>query len=302
MNHDEQAWLAQLRISRLRLAYRPLSSWKLGPQPSVMYRGALGRALMDLVCVHHDRDCGACRLRRGCMVADWYDPGLAGETGPRPFVLAAATAAGSSLGPAAPFAMNLTLVSPCPRPSGLIEAAVRAGRRGLGSRRVPHILERISAWVNGAWRDVLVDERRVRPWPDPRPIDEMTQLPDYPAGARIVLESPLQLKRRERPSPPEVVNAAVQRVRTVARMQGLTLDRWWPDVQGLPGGWEGLTYARGKRFSRAQDANVDLSGWLGSLHLGPEAGSYADVLAAASLLQIGRKTSAGLGRLSLTWK
>jgi hypothetical protein len=295
-------WIDELRISRARIVYRPLLNWRLSEQPDVMFRGALGAAVLQGVCVRRDRDCSACLVRDDCLVPHWYDPSHGGESGPRPFVISTRTEGGAQLSPTAPLEVELTLVRPCPRPSAMIEALVRSGRHGLGPKRVPHRLERLSVHADSRWVLVIEDERQLTPWPEPATLSNCASVPPDPAGVSIDLYSPLQLKSTRKPRPQDIIDACIQRVRSVARLQGADLQQWWPDLDGLPGGWEDQRLVESSRYSRAQGSPVDMSGWRGTLHLGPEAMAYRDVIAAAELLHIGRKTSAGLGKLRARWR
>ncbi len=298
---SSHVWLTQLRATRLEAVLVPERSWTLGRWPEATLRGALGRALFQLACLRDDRDCRSCRWRLDCPISCWFEPQLAGISRPSCFVPRALHAPGAELGPERPLRMAWTFLLLPPRPSLFLEALVRAARLGLDG--VSHRVARVQVYGKGAPTLVLADERALGDWPEPSPLAQALSIPRQVRGLRLRFERPFQRKGGRPPSPADVVDAAIQRARGVARLQGASILHRWPSLDGLQGSWEGLRQERGTRASASQQGErMPLGGWLGTLRLGPEVAGFTDLLAAAELLHIGRKTSFGLGRLALDWE
>ncbi len=294
-------WLGQLTLTVATASLMPLQAWRPPPQPAVALRGALGAALMDVACLRRDRDCGGCEWTSDCPIVTWYDPGRAGSGRPRPFALRVLEAA-PRVSRESPLVVEWALFEPPPRPSLLLEGLCRAARLGLGRDRVPHRVERLVVRGEGASVTLLRGGEQQGAWPAPAPLVRFVRLPADPIGARVHLLTPVQLHGGRPPDAAELLRSAVGRVRALARTRGVSLNRWWPEPRGLSARWEGLRRVEGGRYSRRQAHRVDLSGWMGTLVLGPEVAAWADLLAAMEVLQIGRHTPAGLGRIAVEWQ
>ena len=256
---------------------------------------------MDIACVRRDRHCNPCDRQADCPIARWYDPGRAGSSSPRPFALRI-LGTPTEANPTGQLVVEWSFLVAPPRPSLVVESLCRAARLGLGPNRVPHRVHELMVQGAGAPVMVLREDRQEGAWPTPAPLGHFVRLPEAPRGARLHLLSPLQLRGSAPPDAGAVLRAAVSRVRSIARGQGLRLDRWWPEPAGLTARWEGLRRVQGSRWSRRQAHAVDLTGWLGTLVLGPAVAAWADLLAAMEVLQLGRQTAAGLGRVTVSWE
>jgi len=286
-------WMQSVHLTVLRARLRPNRAWT-HTEPALALRGALGAAMVHLLCTQDRFACPPCLRKHTCLLPQWYDPGPLRPAAPRPFWLRCRAHPGGRVDPDRPLDATWTFAGPVPRPSLVEEALHVAAARGLGEERVPH--------------DVEVDWRTPEGWSSapagPVPLDALVDVP--PPDARVVLRTVTRLRLRRdgrvlrAPALSEVVASAVQRLRALAPLLG-TVAHVWPAPE--PGG--PLLQARwedGGRWSERQGRPVDLAGAQGAWLLEP--GSWLpwrDVLAAAEVLQLGHGTSAGLGVVRLSF-
>ena len=298
----DPSWMAQLTLTTVHAVLQPEREWQLPPRVSVTVRGALGAAMFDVACQQAHRRCADCAARSSCLLPTWYDPSLGGGHDPRPFALQVEPRGRSVVAPPTPLHVRVRFFGPLPEPELVVQALTRAAESGLGPQRVRHRLTQLTVTGSDAPAAVVRDGERVQAWPTPGLLTRQVQLPLEPRGARVRLISPLQLKvRGAAPTPGELVDAAIGRVRGLARQLGERVDRRWPATEHLPGEWRELRFAQASRKPSSGRGSHDLSGWLGELALGHEALPFVDLLAAAELLHIGRSSSSGLGRVAVTW-
>jgi len=187
-------------------------------------------------------------------------------------------------------------------PGLLLVDAFRAAARRLG-RQDTATWELATLVVHGAGEPaVVVDGGRVRAeWPAPGSLQDRIRLPTTVHSATLRLRSRLQLDRAHtRPTLPLLVRALVHRLRAVQRSLDLPAEPRWPDSSDLAT-LDELRFEEASRASQRQGQQVDLSGWVGSLSVGPEIAPYADLLAIGEVLQVGRHTSEGLGSYTVHW-
>ncbi len=298
-------WSADITATCLYAELVPRRPWVLPPFPEVTLRGAVGRALIELVC-HHDAPlCRDCLDRDHCIVPNWYDPGLTGSAQLRPFVLRSLRPPGSRVSREHPLGIEWVFTEPPPDGFLFHDALLWAVREGLGRERVQHDLKRMIAFSGYQPLEVLAEGISLRPWPAPGPLHRMFELPGGdPYHLTLSLETPFQLKKRKglEPSAAALLDAAVNRLRNVARRQGISILHRWPPFHSVRGIWEDLQLERVSRFSSRQGERVNLDGWTGTIHLQGDLEPWAELLEAAQLLHLGRKTSFGLGRISLDWR
>lgn len=280
-------WLDQVHVTQVRALLFPTRSWTLGRDPSVALRGALGAAMMDLECVREDRQCAPCPHADSCLISSWYDPGR--NTGrSRPFTLWGTPGVGAEVGPERPLVADMTFTEPLPKPELLKLAWDRVGRVGVGHDRIPADVELMVLGGEGSG------------WPGPVPLRQVARVPRGVVRAKLHFDVPLQLKEAGEPTPTAVLEAMINRVRGVARRQGVRIDRWFPNR--LRGYWEQLRHLPGQRFSARQQAELDLSGWTGVLVIDEDADAISDLLGAIEVVGVGRATTAGLGRVWVEWE
>lgn len=293
-------WMRDLRVVPVEIGLDPQRPWRAPPWPAVALRGALGRAVMDIACVREDRRCRACDRSGVCPVTTWYDPGRVGSHLLRPYALQVSRT--RSYRPGRQLVVRQVFLRPLPRPSLFAEAVLRAARVGLGSERVPHRVKRLRVFGPQGWETVVEDDRPATAWPEPVSLDRIVRpLAPRARGVRLSFMSPLSFKRPGRPAAADVLRAVIGRLRGVAREQDRRLERWWPGPDSLGGQWKGLRRQEQSRWSQNAGEHIDLSGWRGTLELGPESTPFFDAFAAVEPLQLGRHTTAGLGRMRVEW-
>ncbi|MCB9761173.1 MAG: CRISPR system precrRNA processing endoribonuclease RAMP protein Cas6 [Alphaproteobacteria bacterium] len=290
------AWMHQLAVTRVTADLDAPRAWRLPPDPMVTLRGAMGKAVMALACTQATADCPQCPRQGSCPVTTWYDPGRLGGSPVRPLVphRVRATEHGVQL--------TFWLLGDVPRPGLVLEALHHMAAAGLGRDRIPHHVRQVVVEGTGAAAQVVRDEIQTGIWPAPGHLGRFGCLPQAPVGARVHLLSPTTWRGLTRAAPPSVedlLQAAVRRVRAVAHAQGVRVERWWP-TEGA-GRWLETRWVRATRWAPRHQRRLDLSGWMGTLEIGPAAAELADLLAAAEVLGIGRQASAGRGRIRVEW-
>lgn len=301
---EAPAWWRAIRLTRLDMTLTPSRAWRLPPEPGVTVRGALGDALQRLVCVSPGTLCPACPARSACVVPQWLDPGRLGASAGRPLIPWVDAPGGSWVGPTRPLAVTVWVLGEAPDGALVVESLLRLARQGLGHERVPHTLTRLMAQGALGPSLIIADEATVGEWPAPGCLSDHARLPRRPQGARVYLTRPVSWSGARAdvvPRPAELVQAMMRRARQVAREQGGAVDRYWPAAEGLVGVWRDLQWTPGARFSARQGETVPLGGFTGALQLGPEVAPFADLLAAATVLGVGKNTSCGLGRVVVEW-
>lgn len=296
-------WLQQLKVTRALLELEPQEPWRLPPHPAVTLRGAIGAAMVELCCTLPQPTCWSCERRQSCPIPGWYDPALGGATSFRPFVLRVRGADGSRVELGSPLLVELVFLGTLPRSSLVVESFCRAASEGLGPRRVPHVLRRLTVEGDGASSVVVEQDRVVGIWPDPTALSRF--LPNPGPARSLILRTltPLRLEKDlGRPSPADVLRCAIRRVRGVAAEQGVKIERRWPEPRAVEAVWEDLVLERAARWSSRQAREVRLDGWLGQASFGEGIEPYQDLLEAVRIIGLGRSTSAGLGWIDLLWK
>lgn len=297
----ESAWMSDLGVTRLTVELAPDEPWRPGVELANTLRGALGLAVREVACVVHHGVCEGCREAADCPVPAWFEgpPGA-----PRPFALRAAWAVGETACADLPLHLTLTFFGRLPRPSLVIEALRRMARTGLGPARVPHRI--VHAVAEGLGAPVtLTPDNPIPIWPEPAPLVRFVRLPSAPCPARVDLVTRMDLGSQvgdREPQPADLLKAAILRVRKLTSAQGLAQPPRWPDPATAGGRWLELRWEGAPRFSKRQGRKMPLEGWLGRVEFEAEAiAPFAALLAAAEVVQIGKKTSFGLGCLAVRW-
>lgn len=191
-------------LARYRLRFRAIEGVHLPDYAGSAWRGALGHALKRAVCVTRLDDCKPCLLYRSCAYPYLFEtpPPLNSAkmrkypSAPHPFVL---DVAGHSqpLDPGEISELGITLVG---RANGelpyLVFAMTQAGERGLGKGQGRLALETVdqeTAAGSGEWVSIHVAGGRLEPLPP-----ASGSVPHPPQRVRLVLETPLRIKRDAR--------------------------------------------------------------------------------------------------------
>ncbi|HMV69402.1 MAG TPA: CRISPR system precrRNA processing endoribonuclease RAMP protein Cas6 [Myxococcota bacterium] len=295
---DPSDWMRALPVTRLIATWAPERPWTPPPAVPNTLRGAVGASVMDVACVRDSRECHGCPHAPSCPILGWYDPNRAGGNRLRPYVIRVLQGAERAT-PDRPLIAEWILFGPTPHAHLLVEALLRAGRVGLGPDRVQHDLIRLDVQGEGALTRVVDDGRAVGAMPRPGTLLQHTRPPDAPTRATLDLLTPVQPPDR-RLTPAGMLQLGAHRVRDVLRDLGGPPARWW-DLDVVVARWEWQEPARHSRWSERQEATIDLSGLWGRLVVTDGVAGIADLLAAMEVLHVGRNTSAGMGRVGVTW-
>jgi hypothetical protein len=287
------AWMAALPLTVLRAQLTPAVPWR-HDEPVLALRGALGDAMLHLLCTHSTPLCTSCLRRSSCMMPTWYDPERSGASRARPFWIRATSGPEGAITPCHPIQLVWTFLGPLPRPTLPAEALSRAAAVGLGEERIPHSVH--LQWHDGErWTE--------RGSPQPVPLSSLAGCP--PEGPLLLQTvSRLRLRRDKQPirhpSLSDVLQALILRVRELQRQLALPSAHTWPaPAPGHPA--QSCRWQTGSRYSSRQQRPVDLSGAHAAWLLRPDEHTpFRDLLAAAPWLQLGAATTAGLGALALT--
>jgi hypothetical protein len=283
-----------------------------------MLRGALGWELQDLLCRRPaGRTCGAdaCAEPESCPFAQlWCPPPdrrLAYGTGnaaPAPLIVQGPPVGRLTLPSHGELAFSVVLVGGGRKElPTLLHALRRAGKRGLGARRVPFHVEEATLARPDAPDDAAAGPTAPGdPLPAPGPA-----LPAVPAaGVRLRFVTPVCLRSRgselrQAPLPAAAITRALCRrlgtladyhARDLAQPDWRTLAALVDDDRRLDGrvewyGWQ--------RHSNVQGRDMTLTGLVGHLDWPAVPPALAPLVALGSLLHIGKNASLGLGRYTL---
>ena len=308
MNTDAPLqWMKAIPVTTMVAVLRPCRPWSAPTDLAVTLRGAFGSAVMDVACVRAHRDCRGCELAADCVVPSWFDPGRGvGADRMRPYALRVLFDNGGRIRPDQPLVVEWVWLGEIPRAGLVVQAMVRAAALGLGPARVSHVVQHLAVTGRGSRVVVVEDGVEVGPWPRAGDLSDHTRVPAPfpPDGALVDLVTRVRFPGPGSPPPAAILRAAFLRIRNVARDLGVAIDRRWDDPQGLSGvEWLDLRREGASRWSQRKRQTVDLSGWVGTARLDRQAATaYADALAAAEILHVGRGVSHGLGRVAVRWK
>lgn len=308
--------LPALLVARWRFRLRPSRSLRfLAPSPAVALRGAFGYALRSAVCPTPEANCFECPFAHECVfwaVFESREPGrtraLRHQTPPRPFLLRPVDPACVGLDPAEPFDCELLLLGDAISHAPIVLSSVLAlFEQGLGPERAPLRLER--AQVLDARGLPLVEGRDALRCHDDALFD-LRQL-ERPSDAncaalRLHFETPLRIAKEETPAleldPADLVLAAMRRVCALAATHEIDVPLYNRNelaarcntLQVLE---RDLRWRSAERGSTRTGQRHELDGAVGTLALSGDLHPIMPWLRAAELLQVGRKTAFGLGRL-----
>lgn len=298
-------WMREIAVTELVAELVPSRPWTLPGEPARMVRSALGKALFELICAREHRVCQGCDLQPSCEIPTWYDPGKGGSHQSPPLLPESITPGGARLHPDEPLRVRLWLLGPAPRPGLIVEALVRMARGGLGpAPGVPHRLGGLTVCGEAGRARLVEDERVVGLWPRPGRLADFAPLPAEPRGATVLITAPLRWRDANPHQPPtlgDLLWASINRVRQVAREQGLPQPPRWEDPRALRQPWQQPQWHPARHQSSRQGTQ-DLSGWTGVARLGPEVAPWVEPLAACGVLGLGSAISTGRGRLMIDWR
>jgi len=269
----------ELPLFRFRLRFRARERYEIRGYRGSAWRGVLGRALKQLVCIRSDRDCRSCLVAKSCTYPYVFEtPGeIRGETGgletaPHPYVLAAEPCWEPRM--AEVETVEVTLFGGGVRAWAYVLHALQAGAaRGLGKERVP--LSLTAAEQEGAKRDEWFSVLRSNGALAVAKARTPTA-PPVPEAVRIRFLTPLRIRREndlvepERLGFDEFVAAVLRRLALVTRFHAE--QPWQIDIPALNAlarralvlerelGWQDWA-----RYSNRQHRPVPMGGVVGQM-------------------------------------
>lgn len=306
----------RLPLARYRLHFEALAEVRLPHFAGSTWRGALGHALKNLVCVTRLPECAPCALLHVCAHAYLFEtppPAYAEKMRkypavPHPFVLNPPV--GSLELPAgAGYVLDLTLLGHGNRHLPyLVHALERAGRSGIGKGRAPLELrgvERETRPGSNAWLRIHEPGGAVE-----NPPVASCAIPEPPAQPfRVELTTPVRLRREGRPLRPNTFQFADLFGNLLRRISMLS---YFHTDQPLETDFAGLTAAARQitplecqlewrpwnRYSARQKAAVAMDGLIGHVVLpANELEPFWPYLWLGQYVHAGAGTSMGQGRL-----
>jgi hypothetical protein len=299
-----------LRVLAVFETEAPMDTGRFGV--AVGIRGAFELALSEIACVMPSRACHGCAHAAACPVPSWLSPGLGSHpSAPRPYALRTLDVSATRV------AAEWVFFGEIPERSSVSQAFRRMARRGLGANRVAARLALVEAL--GAHGPVVLWEDDV----ERAPVPSSGVLPQFarPEGDEAILRfvSPVQLQppgdAPEAPTAAAILARTIERLRSLCRATGTPAPPRWPEIPAELGAWQQVRFRPGFRWSERsaasvrarrrateRDGHIDLSGWEGTLVFDRTAGPWADVVAAAEVLQVGRHTTEGLGVVEVDWR
>ncbi|MCC6557688.1 MAG: CRISPR system precrRNA processing endoribonuclease RAMP protein Cas6 [Polyangiaceae bacterium] len=297
-----------------RYVLRAVGELDLAPYLGATIRGAVGRALRQLVCATRMPACEGCPVRSACVYAMLHDgytpPGVAAGTGehaPPPLWLRD-VAPGRRMQPGETLEFSVAAFGPAARSLPFLDEAVRGLRRsGIGrGRGVVELVE-------------VADEQRAELGALlARRADELERGARAAGqGVRVRLRTPVAIRLKG----PAWAGAGRPRPSWVERLVGgavrrrIALERRWlelplsdaprvaaavADAAGAEVLEEQVMVRRVPRYSASEGRHVEFHGVVGALRLGGEGLPQAlPWLCAAELLSVGSGTTFGFGRVEL---
>lgn len=242
--------LPRLPLARYCLRLKPLGEVRLPRYAGSAWRGAFGRALRNTVCVTRLPSCADCLLLSSCAypyIFETLPPPDAAKMRryaavPHPFVLDLPAAPDGEI-----YSLGLTLFGRSDRHFPyVLHAMLVAAERGIGSARTRFSLERVDQQQGDEWAPIYRPGEPLTAQPARMP--EPTPMPPR---ARLVLETPLRLRRGEHYVRPEDFRFA-DLVRRAAGVSPEAADLRWHD-------WT--------RYSSRQRTTMEMGGLLGAVDL-----------------------------------
>lgn len=307
----ETAGQPELEIGRYRLWIAPAAAIPSNRFLGSAWRGVLGWELKRLVCTVRRDVCPGCMLYYTCVYSYVFETPPPPQTekmrkyvaAPHPFILAPGEPVDGR------YPLDLTLVGRANSMVGyLIQAFSRAGRFGLRPLQQPFEIasvEQEGRAGEGDWRPIFEDGRLL-----PRPVS-VPAVPPCPARLRVILMTPLRLRRMETFVRPETFRFSdlfsnlLRRLSLLSYFHGRTpLET---DFAGLVARSRQIELRRAElrweelaRYSRRQHARLLSGGLLGEFEL--EAGGLGTLwpyLWLGQFVHAGKGATMGLGRYAL---
>jgi len=204
--------LPKLPLAIYRLRFELLEHATLPPFLGSTWRGLLGHALKQSVCITHQTQCDGCLLRQHCAYSYIFETPPPPNTekmrrytsAPHPFVISPLMHKDEPMQPGAFLVLNLTLIGKGnDYLSHVINAFYKAGELGIGQQRARFKLSDIEQRptpTTGEWQTIIKDNQLI-----PLPASEIS-IPELSGDIRLQLIQPLKLRREGKNIKPEHFN------------------------------------------------------------------------------------------------
>jgi hypothetical protein len=325
----------RLFVGRYCLEFVAEEALRLPGYPGSAWRGALGHALRRTVCVTREPTCAGCLLYRSCVYPYVFEtpPRLGAAkmrrytAAPHPFVLQVEGSPAAEGGPGLASALDGSLATrdvqagePVTLGLGLfgranrelpyfVHALGRAAEEGIGGGRGRLALKAVSQQVRvqGPWTVVYEAGGALAA----QPVSAPGPAPAPPGRARIVLSTPLRLRRDDRYLGPEDLRFADLFSNLLRRVSMLTYFHTETPLETDFAGLSAearevalleprLTWLDWTRYSSRQDTTLQMGGLVGEVTVDlsghPRLWPY---LWLGQWTHAGKGTSMGLGRYRL---
>lgn len=313
MDQAVTADILALPLHRVRLTLAFERECTLPPYPGSALRGLLGHGLRRTLCVTRRTACEGCTLQARCGYARFFESPATGAAHrqryaatPHAWVLHLHLPTPPRLARGESLAFDLVLMGDAGKALPWLAPAMRhAGMLGLGRDRTPFRLVTME-------RETPVGSAEWEPLDTSRPLPASASgIPRPPAPRRhmrILLETPLRLKRRGRLLGPRdfsnriFLDALRLRMRDLLALYGLAQPRL-PDLPERlrPGpAPERLAWKDWTRYSSRQRTRMQMGGIVGEFTLdldGLEA--WWPLVWLGQWIHVGKQTSMGLGQYRL---
>jgi CRISPR/Cas system endoribonuclease Cas6 (RAMP superfamily) len=283
-----------LTLMRYRFVFEAVTTLHFPAYAGSTWRGALGVALREVVCVTREPTCARCLLARSCAYHQIFETPAGQEpllakmsAAPHPYVVQPLGTSGRSYQAGETLAMQVTLLGAAQAHLPVVTQALRvAGERGIGK---------------GAGRCRLVAV-------EPVALPPMLALP---ARVRVSLHTPLRLLQANTPIRAERFTAQVLVMTLLRRLSllhayhaGEPLAVDFKALSALAAGIRldevQLRWHEWARYSNRQQSKVQMDGLLGSFVLeGDALAVFWAYLWWGQWVQVGKGTVMGLGAYSL---
>lgn len=197
---DSASSIGAVPLARYRFLFRNEAPLHLPEHSISIWRGSMGRALKQAICIVPRGRCDHCLLSSRCVYPHFFEQVAAHgafAAPPRPFVLEYPGATGA-LPPGSELCLQMVLFGDANAwLPYIVHALEQLGRNGLGRERARLALlavEQQDEQDNSRWWSILDhDLRRLQPRPA-----QIPAVPALPPSMRVQLSTPLRIKQQGR--------------------------------------------------------------------------------------------------------
>jgi hypothetical protein len=309
--------LEKLRFGVFEFVLAPGKTIVFPPFKGNVFRGALGKALKDLTCAFHSKDCKECLIRDKCLYAQLFEShNTEGksilkkvERAPHPFVIFVPDKYQLEYPENDKIRFYLTLIgSALEYISYFILAFEQIGKKGIGKNRSPFKVERVQ--ISGENIYDPVEKKVLRDFQVFKGSDFLS--PEIglsnPKSLKLYLESPLRIKFNGRFQKNITFDMIVRNL--LRRLQLLsTFYCDGPDFVDFTSLIEKskevkvidkkINWQQQMRFSYRQEKNVSMGGVSGWIEFAGNLAEFIPYLKIGEFLHLGKGTGLGLGKIKI---